>query len=691
MKAGASSIIKNGFTVIKRGKAVTAIMTKDEQQQYQAMMDDIRYHEYLYYVLDAPELSDAAYDERYRALQAFERLHPDDIAADSPTQRVGGAVKEGFRSYQHPLPLQSLANAFSLDELQAFDQSLRKEVPASRIQYSVEFKIDGLSIALYYQKGQLVTAATRGDGSEGEDVTSNVRTIRSVPLAIPYTDGDVAIRGEIYMPKKAFLQLNETRDALGEPLFANPRNAAAGSLRQLDPAVTAKRSLSGIFYTVMNDQACGLTSQEEAIAFIREQHLPPIQNKLCATIDEAYDYCMYWKEKRQELPYEIDGMVIKLNDLDLQKQLGMRAKTPRWAIAYKFPPEQKTTRLNAITLQIGRTGVATPVGELDPVFVAGSTIRRATLHNRAFIEEKDIRVGDTVVIQKAGDVIPEINHVVKEKRSAGAVPYVFPMICPECGSELVQVEGEAAIRCMNALACPAQVRARITHFASKDAMDIVGLGPEIVNQLYENGLVKELPDLYRLSMESLLTLERFAEAKATNLLNAITASKDNDLYRVIYGLGIPLVGLETSKILERHFTSMEALMAADAETLQGIDQIGALIAQEVVGFFANVHNREQLQLLEELGVCMVRQTTAETVAQTVAGHTFVLTGTLPTYSRDEAKAMIEAHGGKVTGSVSKKTSYVVAGEKPGSKYDKALSLNIPVLDEAALCELLEGE
>ena len=667
------------------------MLTDEERLHYEQMMDDLRHHEYLYYVLDAPELSDVEYDRRYRALEEFERAHPEEIAPDSPTQRVGGAVKEGFRPYHHPQPLQSLANAFSFAELAAFDESLRKEVPASRIRYSVEFKIDGLSIALYYRDGRLQAAATRGDGSEGEDVTAGVRTVRAVPLAIPYK-GDLAIRGEIYMPKQAFLRLNEAREALGEPLFANPRNAAAGSLRQLDPQITAKRKLSGIFYTVMNDEAVGLMSQEEAVAFIEAQHLPPIESKVCTTIEEAYDYCMLWKEKRQELPYEIDGMVIKLDDLALQKALGSRARSPRWAIAYKFPPEQKTTRLYDITLQIGRTGVATPVGELEPVFVAGSTIRRATLHNRAFIEDKDIRIGDMVVVQKAGDVIPEIDHVVLSERAPEAESYVFPMVCPECGSELVQVEGEAAIRCMNGLACPAQVRARIAHFASKDAMDIVGLGPEIVNQLYTHGLVRELADLYRLTLENLLALERFAEAKATNLLTAIAASKDADLYRLIYGLGIPLVGLETSKILERHFGSMEALEAATVESLVEIDQIGLLIARELVGFFADAGNRQQIETLAALGVNMHRRSApAEEVPQTVNGLTFVLTGTLPTYSRDEAKAMIEAHGGKVTGSVSKKTSYVVAGEKAGSKYDKAMSLNIPVIGEDEMLTLLKGE
>ena len=666
-------------------------MTETEKLQYEALMEEVRHHEYLYYVLDEPTLSDAAYDDLYQSLQAFEKAHPNDIATDSPTQRVGGAVAAGFSAFKHPMPLQSLANAFSLGDLQAFDASLRKDVPASRIQYSVEFKIDGLSIALYYHDGKLQAAVTRGDGVNGEDVTNNVRTIKSIPLVIPNLEGDVSVRGEIYMSKKAFTALNEKRDALGESLFANPRNAAAGSLRQLDPEVTAKRQLNGLFYTVLNDEERGLQSQEAAISFIKELHLAPIQNMICDTIEKAYEYCLYWQEKRQELPFEIDGMVIKLNDLALQKQLGVRAKTPRWAIAYKFPPEQKVTRLNDITLQIGRTGVATPVGELEPVFVAGSTIRRATLHNKDYIHEKDIRVGDYVVIQKAGDVIPEIDHVVKEKRDVDSVPYVFPTVCPECGSTLVHVEGEAAIRCMNGMACPAQVRARIVHFASKNAMDIAGLGPEIVNQLYVNGLVKELPDLYRLTVDDLLRLERFAEKSATNLVQAIEASKDADFYRVLFGLGIPLVGLETSKILEKNFESIEALMAVDVDTLQNIDQIGGVIAREVKNFFSDVQNRAQLEALQTLGVPMARKEVGNALPQTLAGKTFVLTGALPTYSRDEAKAMIEARGGKVTGSVSKKTNYVVAGEKAGSKYEKAVSLNIEILTEEALIQLLEGE
>lgn len=666
-------------------------MTETEKLQYEELMEEVRHHEYLYYVLDEPTLSDAAYDALYQSLQAFEQAHPDEIVADSPTQRVGGAVAAGFSAFKHPIPLQSLANAFSLGDLQAFDASLRKDVPASRIQYSVEFKIDGLSIALYYHDGKLQAAVTRGDGMNGEDVTNNVRTIKSIPLVIPNLEGDVSVRGEIYMSKKAFTALNEKRDALGESLFANPRNAAAGSLRQLDPEVTAKRQLNGLFYTVLNDEERGLQSQESAISFIKEMHLAPIQNMICDTIEKAYEYCLYWQEKRQELPFEIDGMVIKLNDLALQKQLGVRAKTPRWAIAYKFPPEQKVTRLNDITLQIGRTGVATPVGELEPVFVAGSTIRRATLHNKDYIQEKDIRVGDYVVIQKAGDVIPEIDHVVKDKRDEDSVPYEFPSVCPECGSTLVHVEGEAAIRCMNGMACPAQVRARIVHFASKNAMDIAGLGPEIVNQLYVNGLVKELPDLYRLTVDDLLRLDRFAEKSAANLVQSIEASKDADFYRVLFGLGIPLVGLETSKILEKNFESVEALMAVDVDTLQNIDQIGGVIAREVKNFFSDTKNRAQLEALQALGVPMARKEAGELLPQTLAGKTFVLTGTLPTYSRDEAKAMIEARGGKVTGSVSKKTNYVVAGEKAGSKYEKAVSLNIEILTEEALIQLLEGE
>lgn len=666
------------------------MLTHEEKEIYRKLRDEVAHHEYLYYVLDNPELSDARYDELYRALQAFEAAHPEDIAPDSPTMRVGGAVLAGFETFDHPLPLQSLANAFSLEDLKAFDTSLRKEVPASRVKYSVEFKIDGLSIALYYHNGQLAHAVTRGDGNTGEDVTANVKTIRSIPLVIPYKEGDVSLRGEIYMSKSAFEGLNSKRDALGEPLFANPRNAAAGSLRQLDSSVTATRKLGGIFYTVLNDEACGLATQEEAIAFSKAQGFTAIDNALFDSIEDAYAYCMEWQEKRPSLPYEIDGMVVKLNDLALQKKLGSRAKSPRWAIAYKFAPEQQKTKVNDITLQIGRTGVATPVAELEAVVVAGSTIRRATLHNKAYIEEKDIRIGDTVIIQKAGDVIPEIDHVVIEERPEHTSGYVFPSVCPECGSALVQVEGEAAVRCLNAMACPAQVRARIVHYASKNAMDITGMGPEIVNQLFTEGLVKELPDLYKLDKDVLLRLERFADKSAQNLIDAIASTKKVRLYRFIYGLGIPMVGLETSRILEKHFASIDALEKATVAELEQIDQIGTNIANEIVAFFGNERNMEQLRLLFSCGLTLEAEE-KENAPQTLEGKTFVLTGTLEHYARDEAKAMIVARGGKVTGSVSKKTSYLVAGDSPGSKYDKAKDLGIQILSETELLELLEGE
>lgn len=666
------------------------MLTHEEKEIYRKLRDEVAHHEYLYYVLDNPELSDARYDELYRALQAFEAAHPEDIAPDSPTMRVGGAVLAGFETFDHPLPLQSLANAFSLEDLKAFDTSLRKEVPASRVKYSVEFKIDGLSIALYYHNGQLAHAVTRGDGNTGEDVTANVKTIRSIPLVIPYKEGDVSLRGEIYMSKSAFEGLNSKRDALGEPLFANPRNAAAGSLRQLDSSVTATRKLGGIFYTVLNDEACGLATQEEAIAFSKAQGFTAIDNALFDSIEDAYAYCMEWQEKRPSLPYEIDGMVVKLNDLALQKKLGSRAKSPRWAIAYKFAPEQQKTKVNDITLQIGRTGVATPVAELEAVMVAGSTIRRATLHNKAYIEEKDIRIGDTVIIQKAGDVIPEIDHVVIEERPEHTSGYVFPSVCPECGSALVQVEGEAAVRCLNAMACPAQVRARIVHYASKNAMDITGMGPEIVNQLFTEGLVKELPDLYKLDKDALLRLERFADKSAQNLIDAIASTKKVRLYRFIYGLGIPMVGLETSRILEKHFASIDALEKATVAELEQIDQIGTNIANEIVAFFGNERNMEQLRLLFSCGLTLEAEE-KENAPQTLEGKTFVLTGTLEHYARDEAKAMIVARGGKVTGSVSKKTSYLVAGDSPGSKYDKAKDLGIQILSETELLELLEGE
>ena len=661
------------------------MLTDEERLHYEQMMDDLRHHEYLYYVLDAPELSDVEYDRRYRALEEFERAHPEEIAPDSPTQRVGGAVKEGFRPYHHPQLLQSLANAFSFAELAAFDESLRKEVPASRIRYSVEFKIDGLSIALYYRDGRLQAAATRGDGSEGEDVTAGVRTVRAVPLAIPYK-GDLAIRGEIYMPKQAFLRLNEAREALGEPLFANPRNAAAGSLRQLDPQITAKRKLSGIFYTVMNDEAVGLMSQEEAVAFIEAQHLPPIESKVCTTIEEAYDYCMLWKEKRQELPYEIDGMVIKLDDLALQKALGSRARSPRWAIAYKFPPEQKTTLLEDITLQIGRTGAATPVGELAPVFVAGSTIRRATLHNRAFIEEKDIRIGDTVVVQKAGEIIPEIVEVAPEHRPAGAVPYYLPRTCPVCGAPVERDPDGAALRCTGA-ECPAQRLRNLTHFASRNAMDIDGLGPAVLNQLIESGLVKTAADLYDLTAADIAPLERMGEKSAANAVAAIYKSRDNDLWRLIFALGIRQVGEKAAKVLARRFGTMQALSQATEEELTSIDDVGPITAAYIRQWMESPQSRDLLRRLEDAGVNMSCK--EELVDSRFAGMTFVLTGSLERFTREEAGQMIEQRGGKSASSVSKKTSYVVAGPGAGSKLRRAQELNIPVLTEDEFLELLK--
>lgn len=657
-----------------------------EFKQYQHLIEEIRKNEYLYYVLDNPEISDATYDAMYRQLQEIEKKHPEFITEDSPTQRVGGGVSEGFKTFKHPIALQSLANAFSFGDLKAFDTSIRKDI-AKEFSYSVEFKIDGLSVALYYQKGILKVAATRGDGMNGEDVTKNVRTIRSIPLHIPVEE-DVILRGEIYMPKQSFTQLNEEREKFGESLFANPRNAAAGSLRQLDSQITAKRQLNGIFYTLLNAVEMQVNTQEQAIDFIKYIQLTPIEHKVFDTIEEVYKYCIYWKEHRQFLPYEIDGMVVKINDISIQEQLGVRAKSPRWAIAFKFPPEQQSTKLHHITLQIGRTGVATPVGELEPVLIAGSTIRRATLHNKYFIIEKDIRCGDTVVVQKAGDVIPEVDHVIIEKREPSSKPYVFPEKCPECGSDLFQIEGEAAIRCINTLACPAQVRARMVHFVSKDAMDISGLGAEIINHLYQNQLIKELPDLYQLNRESLLALERFAEKSTDNLLKAIEESKSRSLSRFIYGLGIPLVGLVTSKILAKNFATLDELMLATEEQLQNIDQIGGLIAKELCAFFKNEHNKELIKRFIACGLSLENEQIL--TSKELEGKSFVLTGTLPNYSREEMKQLIESRGGKVSNSVSKKTSYVIAGENAGSKYEKALSLNIEILSEETFINLLGG-
>ncbi|MBQ2370049.1 MAG: NAD-dependent DNA ligase LigA, partial [Peptococcaceae bacterium] len=564
-------------------------------------------------------------------------------------------------------------------------------------EYAVEYKIDGLSIALYYEDGVLKRGVTRGDGVTGEDVTANVRTVKNIPLRL-YNDLPVLeARGEVYLPKASFEKINAQREANGEPLFANCRNAAAGSIRQLDPKVTAQRDLRAFIYTMMHVEGPGLNDEgpathSECTALLKEAGFTVMEPFISSDIDAICDYCEYWGQHRHDLPFDIDGMVIKINNLAQQEALGNRAKNPRWAIAYKFPPEQGITRIQEIVVQVGRTGAVTPVANLEPIFLAGSTISRATLHNADFIAEKEIKVGDYVVIQKAGEVIPEVVSVVKDKRDGSETDFVFPEVCPACGAPLIRVEGEAAYRCSDAMTCPAQVREGIIHFASRDAMNIEGLGPAVIAQLLDNGLIANAADLYYLQKDKLLELERMGSKSADNLLSSIEASKQRGLAQVIFALGIRLVGQNVAKVLARNFDSMDALKAADVETLVAIDEVGPKIAESIVDYFSGGRHDAFLQKLADAGVQMqqVQSVEPQQGNQVFAGKTVVLTGTLPTLDRREASAMIEAAGGKTSGSVSKKTDYVLAGESAGSKLVKAQELGITIIDEAAFLQMLQG-
>ncbi len=665
----------------------------DIKKQLKDLRAQIRHHEYRYYVLDDPEISDASYDALYRELSALEKSHPDLVTPDSPTQRVGGTPDADFKEVIHQAPLLSLANAYSFDDLRAFDAQVCKELDVSSLVYNVEHKIDGLSVVLTYENGRLILGATRGNGFVGENVTANIKTIKNIPLVLRESMSEFVVRGEIYLKKSQFHNLNHLRDELGQPLFANARNAAAGSLRQLDPSVTAERELLGMFYTVMNtddlDEA-QLSTQDDAIAYIRQLGLAAVPSVRCEGIEEVCALCAHYNNIRATLPYDIDGLVVKISDLGLQQALSNRAKTPRWAIAYKFPTEKQETKVENIVVQVGRTGVITPVAELTPVQIAGTVVSRATLHNRDFIMEKDIRVGDRVLIQKAGEIIPEVIKVMKQDGPRND-PFVFPEVCPACGSPLIQLEEEVAVRCSNRLTCPAQVRAGLIHLVSRDALDIVGLGPSLINRLYDKGYVREAADIFRLSKDQLLTLERMGEKSANNLLAAIDSAKKRPLYQILFALGIPLVGLNVSKLLTLHYPTMRALSDAREEALLSIEGIGPAIADSVVCFFQSERNCAELDALRAAGVEMDAEQEKDEALVTkkvLQGKTFVLTGTLPHLSRKEATVLIEKAGGRVTSSVSNKTDYLLAGDEVGSKYEKAQSLHIPVLDEASFLDLI---
>ncbi len=687
-----------------------AAIASDPAARIGKLRREIEHHSYLYYAQDAPEISDAAFDSLMAELRELEAAHPELIDASSPTQRVGGYVGEQFSPVRHAQRMYSLDNAMDLDELDAWTQRVVESAGRS-VDFVCELKIDGSSIALTYDAGVLAKAATRGDGVTGEDVTVNMRTVRDVPLrlrdagvaGLADADGSVEVRGEVYMPKASFDALNEAALANGRAAFANPRNAAAGSLRQKDPTVTKGRDLSTFIYALADDRTVKASGQWELLQWLRDCgfHVNP-DVKLCETPEEVRAFCESVAEKRAILPYEIDGVVVKVNSFAMQRELGFTAKAPRWAIAYKFPPEEKTTLLRDITVQVGRTGAITPVAELEPVRVAGSTVARATLHNIDEVHRKDVRVGDTVIVRKAGDVIPEVLGPVASLRPEGARVWQMPETCPSCGSPIVREEGEAAFRCVS-MDCPAQALERLLHWASRGAMDIDGMGEEIVARLVESERVRDVADYYSLTEYELATLEtgrvnkegepiHLGSTIAAKLIASIEASKTRPLARVLFGLGIRHVGKTVGEQLAAAFPTMERLMDADEERLAEVDGVGGVIAQSVRSFFANADNREVIRRLERMGVSMEDASAADDVPQTLAGITFVLTGSLVEsgLTRDEAGARLKAMGAKVSGSVSKKTGYVIAGEAAGSKYDKAVSLGVPVLSEADLLRLLDA-
>ena len=656
----------------------------EEREELEALRQELVRANYEYYVQDAPTMSDYDYDHKLRRLEELEAAHPEWITPDSPTQRVGGQVSEGFQEVRHRVPLESLQDVFSMEELVEFDQRVREAV--QDVSYTVEPKVDGLSVALEYENGLFVRGATRGDGLVGEDVTENLRTIRSIPLRLPEALPRLIVRGEVYMPRTVFAQLNEAREQNGEPLFANPRNAAAGSLRQLDPKIAAARRLDAVLFNVQYVEGRSFETHSESLGFLEQMRFRVIPRKVCASIKEAQEEVAAIGARKGDYPYDIDGAVVKVNSLSERTALGSTAKFPRWAAAFKYPPEQKEAQVLDIQVQVGRTGVLTPKASLSPVRLAGTTVTSASLHNQDYITEKDIRIGDTVLVQKAGEIIPEVVRVVKEKRLSDSVPYHLPDHCPVCGAPVARDVDGAAIRCTGA-ECPAQLLRNLTHFASRDAMDIEGLGPAVVEALVNAGLVKAPGDLYHLQAEKVAQLERMGKKSAENLLAAIERSKENDLSRLLFAFGIRQVGQKAAKVLAVRFGTLDALRAATVEELTAVDDIGEITARSLVDWLHSPQAEHLIATLKEAGVNMT--SSVQIAGDKLAGKTFVLTGTLQRFSRSEAGERIEALGGKVSSSVSKKTSYVVAGEEAGSKLTKAQSLGIPVLTEEEFLTLLE--
>jgi DNA ligase (NAD+) len=674
-------------------KAGTA-KARDAAKEIERLREEIRRNEYLYYVADDPKISDAEFDRLMERLKKLEAENPKLRTPDSPTQRVGGAPREGFQEVRHSVPMVSLDNAFSFEALGEFDRRVRELTGREKVDYIAEHKFDGLSLSLLYEKGALVRGVTRGDGTTGEDVTPNVKTIRSIPLTIDPAllkkagvPGAFEVRGEVIMTRKAFEALNEQQAEQGGKIFANPRNAAAGAVRMLDPKITESRKLDFFAYYILVDGRAAKKRLSEVLESLSALHFKASEDwKLCHSLEEVERYISSWESKREKLAYEIDGIVVKVDEVSLQNELGFTSKAPRWAIAYKYPAHQETTLLKSIEVSVGRTGVLTPFAVFEPVQIGGVTVTKSTLHNLDEVRRLNVHAGDTVLVERAGEVIPHVLKVVKH--GTEEKEFEMPKKCPECGMRVYHTEGEVAYRCVNA-SCPARRREMILHFAGRHAMNIDGLGDKIVEQLLEHELVKDFADLYKLDLETLAGLERMAEKSAQNLLDEIAGSKKASLARLIYGIGIPFVGERTAQLLAAHFGSMEKLRDATEEELTEVTEVGPKIAEGVREFFAESANRKLIDHLRAVGVNMKEERAALKDTR-FAGMTFVFTGTLAKRSREEAEALVAAHGGKTGSSVSKKTNYVVVGADPGSKFEKAKSLKVPILDEAQFEKLLSA-
>jgi DNA ligase (NAD+) len=666
---------------------------KSIEKRIEELREEIRRHERLYYLEDNPEISDREYDQLIEQLNRLETEHPELVTADSPSQRVGGRPAEGFPEFLHRRPMLSLDNSYNIDELRAFDARCRKIAGAQPFEYVAELKIDGLSLSIHYDRGVFVRGVTRGDGTRGEDVTSNVRTIRSIPLKLredaAKVSPEIEVRGEAYLSRKIFERINQEREEEGEPRFANPRNAAAGTLRQLEPAITARRRLGMFAYDVLAGERKAFATHWEALNWLESAGLQVNSHRaLCKSIEEVINFCNEMEAERETLDYEIDGVVVKINSTAMQEEFGATGKAPRWAIAYKYPARQATTRVNDILVSVGRTGALTPVAMLDPVPLGGVTVSRSTLHNEDEIQRLGLKIGDWVLIERGGDVIPKVLKVIESKRTGKEKRFKMPDKCPVCGGRVSRPEGEAVSRCV-AADCPAQLIGRILHFASRRAMRIEGLGFALADQLIEKKMVRDVADIYSLTIEDLVSLERMAKKSATNVLNQINASKTRDFWHLIYGLGIRHVGERTAGILAREFRSLTKLSKAPVEELDAVHEIGLTMAQSIHDWFADPGNAELCARLERAGLRTELAETAPPVeAQTLAGKVFVLTGTLPGMTRDEASALIEGRGGRVTTSVSKKTDYVLAGAEPGSKLEKANQLGVTVIDEASFRKMI---